>query len=211
MIRRPSALVLYLYSSKNIAGCALGLGALAAYFTGVIHDFWPEIVAGAYGIGALAAPGSASFDPVALERSMTSEEVAASLARFTTKIEKLVPADIFALVQSIVTSINGILPMLAARSAALADEDAYTIRQTALHYLPETVAAFLKLPPAFRSLQPVQDGKTANVVLAEQLRVLDAKMKEIAQNLSANNAQALLANGRFLRERFESQSFLSAV
>jgi hypothetical protein len=208
---RPSPLLLYLYSTKNIAGCVLALAALGAFFTGFIHDFWPEIVAGAYGIGALAAPGSASFDPVAYERDMTPDEISASLAHFATSIEKLVPADVFALVQSIVTSINGILPMLAVRAASVADADAFSIRQTALHYLPETIAAYLKMPPAFRSLQPLQDGKTANVVLVEQLKVLDAKMREIAQNLAANNAQALLANGQFLRERFATQSFLTPV
>jgi hypothetical protein len=207
----PSPVLLYIYSTKNIVGCVLALAALAAFFAGVIHDFWPEIVAGAYGIGALAAPGSGTFDPVAFERDMTPEEISTSLARFTSKIEKLVPADDFALVQSIVTSINGILPLLALRAASVADADAYSIRQTALHYLPETIAAYLKMPPAFRSLQPLQDGKTANVVLLEQLKVLDAKMKEIAQNLAANNAQALLANGQFLRERFSTQSFLTPV
>jgi len=209
MIRRPSPLVLYLYSNKNIVGCVLALGALGGFFSGVIHDFWPEIVAGAYGLGALAVPGATTLNPSDYERSLTPEEIARSLAQFTVQIEKLVPADIFALVQSIVASINGILPMLAARSASVADEDTYTIRQTALHYLPETIGAYLVLPAAFRSLQPVAEGKNANVLLSDQLHVLDAKMKEIAQNLRADNAQALLANGRFLREKFSQQSFLT--
>lgn len=211
MIRRPSPVVLYLYSTKNLVGCALALGALAAFFTGVIHDFWPEIVAGAYGVGALAAPGTSAYDPVDFERSLTPDEIARSLADFTARIEKLVPTDIFALVQSIVTSIDGILPILATRSAAIGDEDTFTIRQAALHYLPDTIGAYLKLPSAFRSLQPVAEGKTANVLLAEQLRVLDTKMHEIARNLAANDAQALIANGSFLREKFASQSFLQSV
>ncbi len=211
MIRRPSPAVLYLYSTKNIAGCALALGALGAFFGGVIHDFWPEIVAGAYGLGALAAPATASFDPLDVERSLTPSEIARSLAEFTTRIEKLVPADIFARVQSIVASIDAILPMLATRSATVADEDTYTIRQTALHYLPETIAAYLKLPAAYRSLQPLADGKNANALLADQLRVLDDKMREIMRDLSANDAQALLANGAFLRDKFATQSFLTTV
>jgi len=207
----PSPFVLFLYSNKNIAGCVLGLAALGAFFAGVIHDYWPEIVAGAYGIGVLGAPGQTIVEPAAFERGMTSDQIAASLADFVKRASKLVPTSVLALIASIVASIDAILPMLDAKSAALADQDAYTIRQTALHYLPETVAAYLKLPAAFRNLVPVSDGKNATQVLVEQLTVLDAKMKEIAQNLVADNAQALLANGQFLRERFATQSFLTPV
>jgi hypothetical protein len=207
---RPSPLVLYLYSNKNIAGCVLALAALGAYFAGLIHNFWPEIVAGAYGVGALATPGPPQVDAGTLESSLSPDEVARSLSDFVAKIGKLLPDDVFALVQSIVGSILGILPLLIG-TRGITDQDSYTIRQTALHYLPETINAYLQLPPAFRALQPVADGKNAKQLLLEQLTVLDGKMKEIAQNLVANNAQALLANGQFLRDRFSKQSFLRPV
>jgi hypothetical protein len=58
-------------------------------------------------------------------------------------------------------------------------------------------------------VQPVQDGKTAKALLYDQLSVLDSKMKEIATNLTTNDAQALLANGRFLRERFAKDPIFS--
>ncbi len=201
--------LLYLYSNKNIVGCALALGALAAFLTGVVHDFWWEIVAGSYGAGALLTPAQRGLRPETLEATMTPDRVAASLARLVSRIERAVPSDVFGLVQSIVGSIDGILPLLAAKAESISSEDGYTIRQTALHYLPETLDAYLKLPPAFRNLQPLQDGKTAKVLLVEQLAVLDGKMREIAKNLLANDAQALLTNGAFLRERFAaSSSFL---
>lgn len=146
-----------------------------------------------------------------MENSLTPDEVAASLAKLVTRIERSVPADVFVLVQSVVGSIDGILPMLAAKAAQIPSEDVFTIRQTALHYLPETLDGYLKLPAAFRNVQPLQDGKTAKVMLVEQLTVLDGKMREIAKNLVANDAQALLANGAFLREKFHPVDFLRAV
>ncbi len=203
--------LLYLYSRKNIVGSALAVAALGAYFGGVIHDFWWEIVAGSYGVGALLTPAERGLDVATFEATLTSAEVASSLARLVTRVERSVPSDVFALVQSIVTSINGILPMLAAKSAQIASEDTFTIRQTALHYLPETLDAYLKLPAAFRNVQPLADGKTAKQLLVEQLAVLDAKMREIAKNLVANDAQALVANGAFLREKFSSPDFLHPV
>jgi hypothetical protein len=200
--------LLYLYSNKNIAGSLLALGAVTAYLTGFLHDFWWEIAAGAYGAGALVVPAQKGLDAASFESSMTPEQVANSLARLVARAERAVPPDVFALVQSIVTSISAILPMLAAKSAQIPTEDSYTIRQTALHYLPETLDAYLKLPAAFRNLQPLQDGKTAKALLVEQLTVLDGKMREISKNLIANDAQALITNGAFLRDRFASASFL---
>jgi hypothetical protein len=205
----PSSALLYVYSNKNIVGCVLGLGALAAFFAGFIHDYWGEIVAGAYGIGALATPGQPKLD-TDLESSMTTQQIVTGLSAMVVRVGRLVPPDVLALVQSIVTSIDAILPMLE-RTASVADADSYAIRQTALHYLPDTLAAYLKLPPTFRNLQQVQDGKTAKVLLVDQLTVLDGKMKEVAKNLLANDAQALVANGEFLRERFAKQSFLTPV
>ena len=208
---RPSPFLLFVYSNKNIAGCILGLAALGAFFAGVIHDYWPEIVAGLYGIGFLATPGPPRIDPATFEAGMHAEEVKAQLEAFVGKVGKLLPADVLPVVQSLVASIDAILPMLDDKSHGVGDQDAYTIRQTALHYLPETIESYLKLPAAYRNLQPVQDGKTAKALLYEQLRVLDSKMKEIAANLTTNDAQALLANGRFLRERFAKEPFFSVT
>jgi hypothetical protein len=205
----PSPFLLFVYSNKNIAGCALGLAALGAFFTGAIHDYWPEIVAGAYGIGFLATPGQPQVDPASFEAGMTADEVKAQLAGFVGRVGKLLPPDVLALVKSLESSIDAILPMLDDKSHGAGDQDAYTIRQTALHYLPETIEGYLKLPAAYRNLQPVADGKTAKTLLYEQLTVLDGKMKEIAANLTTNDAQALLANGRFLRERFAKESLFS--
>jgi len=101
--------------------------------------------------------------------------------------------------------------MLAAKAAQFPREDVFTIRQTALHYLPETLDGYLKLPTAFRNIQPLQDGKTAKVMLVEQLTVLDGKMREIAENIVANDARALVANGAFLREKFRPVDLLHAV
>jgi hypothetical protein len=198
--------LLYLYSNKNIAGCVLALAAVTAYLTGVVHDFWWEIVAGSYGAGALLTPAQRGLDQGTIEASMSPEEVSASMTRLVARIERSVPADVFGLVQSIVAQIRGILPMLAAKAAQIPTEDSFTIRQTALHYLPETLDAYLRLPAAFRNLQPLQDGKTAKALLVEQLTVLDAKMRDITQNLLANDAQALVANGAFLRDRFATAS-----
>ncbi len=203
--------VRYLYSNKNIVGSALGLAVLGAYFGGAIHDFWWEIVLGSYAIGALLVPAQRGLDSAQIEMSLTPDQVAASLAKLVTRVERTVPPDVFILVRQIVASIDGILPMLAAKAGQIPSDDVFTIRQTALHYLPETLDAYLRLPPVFRNVQPLQDGNTAKGMLVEQLTVLDGKMREVATNLLTNDAQALVANGAFLRDKFQSGVYLKAI
>ncbi|WSV29626.1 hypothetical protein OG331_19290 [Streptomyces sp. NBC_01017] len=46
----------YLESRKNIAGSACGLAGVVLTLTGVAGPYWPVVVAGLYGAGALIAP-----------------------------------------------------------------------------------------------------------------------------------------------------------
>ena len=200
--------MLFLYGNKNIAGSAAALGALGLFFAGVIHVLWLPIVLGAYGIGYLAMPSNQTFE-TNLSAQMSSAEIQASLDQLARDIKGRVPPQVSALVASISQSIVAILPTLSKDNVS--DQNTYTIRQTALEYLPETLQNYLKLPAAFRSLYPVQDGKTATALLVEQLTLLDGKMKEIVSNYLANDTQALIANGRFLQDKFKSEDFLTPV
>ncbi|MER7463842.1 hypothetical protein [Streptomyces sp. NPDC097981] len=46
----------YLESKKNLAGSACGVLGLGLTLTGAAGAYWPAVVAGLYGVGALAAP-----------------------------------------------------------------------------------------------------------------------------------------------------------
>jgi len=201
--------MLFLYGNKNIAGSLAALAALSLFFGGVIHLFWFEIVLGAYGIGFLAMPSSRAFES-SISAQMSATEIQAALDSLKHDIAGRVPKEVSTLVDSISQSIIAILPTLA-KDGNTGDQNTYTIRQTALQYLPETLKNYLNLPPAFRNLYPVQDGKTATQLLVEQLTLLDGKMKEIVNNYLSNDSQALVANGRFLADKFKTQDFLTPV
>ena len=80
-------------------------------------------------------------------------------------------------------------------------QDLYIVRQTAAEYLPRTVAAYLAVPgtndPIVRAT-----GRTALEELRAQLAMLDARLDAITQNLQQRDLDGLLANRRFLEERF---------
>jgi len=79
--------------------------------------------------------------------------------------------------------------------------DLHIVRQTAADYLPRTIEAYLALPG---DDDPVvaASGKTALQELREQLGILDSKLDDIAQDLQRQDLDRLLANRRFLEERF---------
>lgn len=187
----------------------VALGTLALFFAGVIHNLWIEIVAGSYAIGYLATPESPKLESD-LNAQMSSDQIAAALDKLVSDVRPRVPPAILTPVESIRQSIVSILPTMGKGNAAI-DQNTFTIRQTAIEYLPQTLKRYLSLPPAYRNTFPVQDGKTATGLLVEQLTLLDETMKKIVANFLADDTQALLANGRFLASRFQSEDFLKAV
>ncbi|MEZ4518057.1 MAG: hypothetical protein R3C44_14970 [Chloroflexota bacterium] len=199
--------LMFVYSNRNIWGAALALVGLLLYFTGIIDRFWYLIVPGLYAIGWLIAPQSEAVD-LQLRQEMSADEIRHQLDELSRVARKKLPKDLAAQVDSIKNTIIGMLPLLV--NANPADKDVYTVRETALHYLPDTLQNYLNLPSAYANYHPIKDGKTAKQLLSEQLALLDEEMKEIAVDLNKADSQKLLAHGRFLRDRFqESESWLT--
>jgi hypothetical protein len=82
-------------------------------------------------------------------------------------------------------------------------EIVYVLRRMATDYLPSTLQAYLAIPPGSETLPVNPEGKTAWQVLWEQLTLMEKKLDEIAADLHRKNADKLVANGRFLEERFK--------
>ena len=189
----------YLYSGKNIVGSTLALFGLVLFFAGVITTFfWPFVVVALYGIGALLAPGppkvalsGTSFDPDSIRRSLQRQLSIAD--------GKLSP-DSQAKLQDIADTIMGILPHYAEFPPG--SPDLFVVGRTATDYLPSALQAYLNLPRAYATLYKMPNGKTADQVLDDQLTLLASKMDEVADAVHKRDSDALLANGRFLEEKF---------
>lgn len=200
---------LFLYSTQNIVGCVFALGGLVLLFLGIIGPYWLGIVAGLYVGGTLLAPRNRSTEAVELQR-VTEETLNDALEGLVSSARKNVPERALELLLSIRDTVKALLPKLQELrgSGALSDADMFTITQSVLRYLPETLGNYLRLPKFYASMHAVHDGKTAAVLLVEQLGVLDAKLKEIADNAFKEDAQALVLNGQFLESKFSTQTFL---
>jgi hypothetical protein len=199
-MERRQRILLYLYSTPNIIGSLLGIIGLALFFLGIIHQFWFIIVIGLYGIGVLATPHSPVYE-LSLTNQLTTEDIRGELDNLIRKITGKVPKDVLDIVQSIKASILEVLPQIVVMSGS--DYNIFTIKETALDYLPASLQNYLNLPPAYANLHPVKDGKTAKQLLLDQLGLLDQEMKEVVQAVYANDTQKLMVQGQFLKEKFQ--------
>jgi hypothetical protein len=197
---------LYLYSTRNIVGCLLSLGGLALFFGGVVHAYWWVIVAGLYGAGVLGWPSS-NLAAKALQTELSGELLAQQLRKLVDSVAAGLPKDSLSLLYSIQGTLSELLPRLNELSdrGVISAKDSFTVVETVRRYLPDTLAAYLRLPRYYAQMQLLADGRTASQTLLDQLQVLDASLKEIAKSAFAGDAEALLTNGRFLQNKFSEK------
>jgi hypothetical protein len=195
----------FLYSRRNLAGTVLALGGLALYFAGVIGGvLWLPVVAALYLIGVLVVPPEQGLD-LRLSAAQDAGQIRSGLDRLLSSIRGRVADDIYAKVVSIRDSILLTLPGERSNVDA-SDPNVYLIRQTALDYLPTALSTYLAMPRVFAERRAVAAGRTPHDALLEQLDLMDRKMQEAADDIARHDSDRLLANGRFLAERFATSS-----
>jgi hypothetical protein len=194
----PGRAARYATSTKNIAGLVLAVGGPVLALTGVVAAPLGLALAPAlYAIGALLAPSRRRVNVIA---GVDPHDVKRSLAEIERRTAGRVPLEISQKVSAIATTINEILPRADALGAGSPGQ--YVLVQCATDYLPTALQAYLDLPRAYADRQVVADGKTPRALLSDQLDVLARQINEIADAVNRADSDKLIANGRFLAEKF---------
>lgn len=188
----------YLTSTKNITGCALAIvGPVLALVGVVAPPLGLALVLPLYAIGALAAPARR---PRTLVAGVDTREVHRSLRDVQRRALPPVPGQIRFKITRISTAIIELLPRVDALGAGSPDQ--YVLVQCATDYLPTALHAYLDLPRSYADHRVVADGKTPLALLSEQLDVLTRHIDEITERVNTAHSDKLIANGRFLSEKF---------
>jgi hypothetical protein len=194
----PGRAAHYATSTKNIAGLVLAVGGPVLALTGVVAaPIGLALAPALYAIGALLAPSRRRVNVIA---GVDPHDVKRSLAEIERRTAGRVPTEIGQKVAAIATTINEILPRADALGAGSPGQ--YVLVQCATDYLPTALQAYLDLPRAYADRQVVADGKTPRALLSEQLGVLARQINEIADAVNRADSDKLIANGRFLAEKF---------
>jgi hypothetical protein len=130
----------------------------------------------------------------------TSEQLVADLDAFEDSLDNRVPAAVESRVTKVVSIVRETIPRLDQLGGG--SYQAHSVVATATSYLPEAVGAYLRLPRQWADSRPVSGGKTSLMVLCDQLDLLGYKMGEVFDAVCRADAEALVAHGAFLAEKF---------
>jgi hypothetical protein len=190
----------YLTGRKNLAGSTLALVGAGLALADPVGPAGIVLVVGFYFAGALAVPSNRAisrcgWDPREIARALTNEIMAVS---------GRVPPLVIERIQQIELTIRSeILPGI--DHLPPGSLDLYLIERTARDYLPAAVNAYLRLPGGYVSSQPGSRGRTPLQVLLDELGLLDAEMRRIAELVHQMDMDRLLAHRRFLADRFSRE------
>ncbi|MCR6690183.1 hypothetical protein [Cellulomonas sp.] len=130
----------------------------------------------------------------------TSAEIVEAVHAVERDVAGRVPAAVTARVHRIARVVEEMAPRL--DRLGVGSRQAHTVVATATSYLPESVGTYLRLPRDFADRRVVAQGKTSLMLLCDQLDLLGATLGRISDAVSHEDADALVAHGQFLAEKF---------
>jgi hypothetical protein len=143
--------------------------------------------------------------PPVISAAPTEGDILAALDRVQAMIAGgVVPAAVESRVRRIATTVRDTMPRL--RNLGLGSPEAYSVMATATDYLPEAIGGYTRLPRRWADSRPIENGKTSLMLLIDQLDLLAATMDKIFDAVVRVDADALIAHGRFLQEKFGQAS-----
>ena len=165
---------------------------------------WIDKITGRRPSSAPVAGWSDGSEPISGTTSPappTEADILAALDRLAASVSGgVVPAVVASRVAKVSQTIRDTMPRL--RNLGLGSLDAYSVMATATDYLPEAIGAYTRLPRQWADSRPIENGKTSLMLLIDQLDLLGATMDKIFDAVVRVDADALIAHGRFLQEKF---------
>ncbi|WP_374222918.1 hypothetical protein [Streptomyces sp. MBT65] len=193
----------YLESRKNLTGSACGLVGLVLTFVGVAGPYWPVVVVGLYGAGALVAPPERPVLPDFPDPSAQLEELRddfEKLGGYLAGVE-LPPAAAGRLTE-LNQLLAGLLDPQVTLDLAQDPEGVHILSRAIRQDVPEAVDTFVRTRWWTR-LAPGTEPPERH--LERQLTVLQEEARGLARGLREAEERRQETHTRFLEERGRSQ------
>jgi hypothetical protein len=196
----PSRFVRFLESRKNIAGGVGGIAGLALTFTGAAGPYWPVVVAGLYGAGALIAPPERPALPDFPDPSAQFDELRQdyeTLRDYLTGIE-LPPAAAGRLTELTELLTALLAPGWITEVLAQDPEGLHALSRAVRQDIPEAVDTFVRTRWWTR-LTPGTEPPERH--LERQLTLLHGEAEHLASALREAEARRQESHTRYLEDR----------
>lgn len=194
----------YLESRKNLTGSACGLVGLVLTFVGVAGPYWPVVVVGLYGAGALIAPPERPPLPDFPDPSAQLEELRddfEKLGGYLADVE-LPPAAAGRLTE-LNQLLAGLLDPRITQDLAQDPEGVHILSRAIRQDVPEAVDTFVRTRWWTR-LAPGTEPPERH--LERQLTVLQEEAQGLAADLREVEARRQESHTRYLEDRGRSQN-----
>ncbi|MER7925210.1 MULTISPECIES: hypothetical protein [unclassified Streptomyces] len=194
----------YLESRKNLTGSACGLIGLVLTFVGVAGPYWPVVVAGLYGAGALIAPPERPPLPDFPDPSAQLEELRDDFERLGGYLAgvELPPAAAGRLTE-LNQLLAGLLDPRITDDLAQDPEGVHILSRAIRQDVPEAVDTFVRTRWWTR-LAPGTEPPERH--LERQLTVLQEEARGLAAGLREVEARRQESHTRYLEDRGRSQN-----
>ncbi|WP_372348866.1 hypothetical protein [Streptomyces sp. KL116D] len=196
----PSKLLTFLESRKNLTGSACGVVGLALTFTGVAGAYWPVVVAGLYGAGALIAPPERPAPPDFPDPAARLDALRGDFAELR---DYLAEVDVPPVAAARLTRLDELLAALldpgwAAELLAQDPEALHALARAVRQDVPEAVDTFARTRWWTR-IAPGQEQPDRH--LERQLDLVHDELTTVAGALRETEARRQETHTRYLEER----------
>ncbi|MEV0175181.1 hypothetical protein AB0I00_29190 [Streptomyces sp. NPDC050803] len=190
----------FLESRKNITGSACGLVGVVLTFAGVAGPYWPVVVAGLYGAGALIAPPERPALPDFPDPSAQLDELRGDFGKLCGYLAEV---DLPPAATGSLTELTDLLTALldpgwAGELLVQDPEGVHTLSRAVRQDLPEAVDTFVRTRWWTR-LAPGQEAPERQ--LERQLGVLRREAESLAAGLRDTEARRQETHTRYLEGR----------
>ncbi|MBI1892035.1 MAG: hypothetical protein HYS18_15420 [Burkholderiales bacterium] len=190
----------FLLSNGNIAGSAAALAVTVSYLAGLIDQGWGLLAVGAYAAGFL--PFAFVGKPVHMPEGLSTAE---ALEWLRTSAMPRLPQNARPILSDIIARVDGLMPRLKEmeEQGIVEASSRALLKQTVVRLLPDAVETYLRLPATYAKVKTLEDGKTPQQLLIDQLAMLQTHVHSLEDNLLSADINSMLANGKFLQEKFQ--------
>lgn len=200
-----ASVALVLEAMGLLGGLGLGvalLGYAAGFVVGGLWLGWPRLAPPAWEKLEFSDEGDARE---AMERAL------AGVRRLTEyNPEQRIPAALQARVLQLCQALEALLQQWERSRGTLTLQDSFDARHIAISYLPDALNTYLSIPAAYATGRVLENGKTAQDTFKDTLEELEGKVRELADDLAAQDAHAFLVHSRFLQQKFGAAPGLPA-
>ena len=193
------AIVVLVLQALGFVGQQLGLGvALLGYAVGFVVGGlwlgWPSTQAPAWEELQFKDEGDARE---AMERAL------GGVRRLTEyNPENRIPASLQARVLDLCKALEELLQQWERSKGTLSLQDSFHARHIAISYLPEALNTYLSIPARYATDRVLDNGKTAVETFKDSITELEGKVRQLGDDLAAQDAHAFLVHSKFLSQKF---------